>query len=335
MVELNLVESAREVGLVPVESPVAPGALASSEILNRYFQSLDATVRDLQTRVMAVSTWSERWQAWMASAISVFNTTLDQSIAQITSAATGSIYVDVHSSMVTAAPAGMIDPVYCQAVPPVVHSRTITTSGSPIYMLVASAEPTLGSSPDMLVGSLDPGRWDQAIPVPRLDPNATEYVQIRCDLVVSSGEWLPNSLELVFLPQIELKSILLVRPGSSNYTLLNQSYSRFVADRIWWDPRQVGPIAAVVIQARMPAGLYPALVRLAVSSTRFAESGTLSISVPAGRVISAYTLDRIFPTSAVSIGTQLSGDQRQLSVSLPRVSPMTPVVLRGVQLSVS
>ena len=330
---------ARETGLEGLESVIAPGALATSETLNRFRQALEDAVQDVaeesrrhERDARLSSSWISAMTFWMYGyANSVYSS------LQALAGGWTRRHVDMFSTSAWTLSGTMIDTTFGQLTPPISQNIVTTNHRKLVHLSVSDSSSLYHIDGGDMALDMTEMLQDQEWTVPLVLPDAgRSYLWLYLPLQQTS--LLTNNVAIAVLPPgstyIRRVSVLSGGTWRSVYSGTNPN---IFSGRFWWDVRDTGNVRAVGIQLhRTSTSLPAALVHLSASATRFNESGTATFNSQTafggGFTIQSFTVHPIFPTNP-SFSASISGSSNHLfNITVRRITPYVPTVIGGVTL---
>ena len=333
MEERVTIRFAREVGLEALESGIAPGALATSETLNRFRRTVEDAVQDVAERsrqyeemVNRASSWLTSMTLWMYGQVTTY-------WSSVNALSTGSKAVDMFSSTNWTMSGNMLDTGFGQITPPISQRTETTNHRKKVYVSVGSSASLYhvdgGDTELDMTQMLQSEDWQ----VPLVIPDGRQpYLWLYLPLQQTS--LLSNNVSVAVLPpgSVYIRRVS-VLSGNRWHSVYNGTNANIFSGRFWWDVRNTGNARAVGIQLHRTSLLWllPAgLVHLAAYATRFEEAGTATFNTQAE--IRSFTVYPIFPTNP-SYSANVSGSSNHLfNLTVRRITPYVPTVIGGAVL---
>lgn len=329
---------AREVGLEYLESDIRPGALATSETLNRFRRVIEDNVSELSSmtqsyasEVQLVQQWVAQMTAWMLGFASSAN-------AQLNAYASGWDYRladPFQANGWSFSESSMHDTLFGQVTPPVASHASVINPKKLVYISPSSSLPYPVARGEMeidLTVTMSSSDWSYPVVLP--DAGRT-YIWIYCPL--DPGYNYANNLTVALLPWsgVQIEQIWVM--SGNNWTKVYQAGASLAAGRFWWDVRSTGKPQAVGMVLKKLQPLPVALVHFSPNATTFKESGTATFNAASAFgyafSIAQYQIAVTFPSSGGQIATTLSGSGNTvLNMTVKRLSPYVPTVVSGIQL---
>jgi len=337
MEERVTIRFAREVGLEALESGIAPGALATSETLNRFRRAMEDAVQDVVERsrqyeemVNLASSWLTAMTLWMYGQVTTCWSSLN-------ALSTGSKVVDMFSPTNWTMTGNMLDTGFGQITPPISQITETTNHRKKVYVSVGNSASLYHVDGGDI--ELDMTQMSQSADwqVPLVIPDARQpYLWLYLPLQQTS--LLSNNVSVAVLPprSVYIRRVS-VLSGNTWRSVYNGTNDNIFSGRFWWDVRNTGNARAVGIQLHRTSSSLPvALVHLAAYATRFEEAGTATFNAQAafggGFTIRSFTVYPIFPTNP-SYSANVSGSSNHLfSLTVRRITPYVPTVIGGAVL---
>ena len=332
---------AREVGLEALESGIAPGALATSETLNRFRRAMEDAVQDLVERsnqygemVGIASSWLSVMAFWMYNQVNSY-------AASVNALATGSKAVFMFNSGEWTMSGNMLDTTFGQITPPISQSTETTNHRKKVYVSVGSSASLYhldGGDMELdMTQMLQSAEWQ----VPLVLPDSGQpYLWLY--LPLQQVSLLTNNVSVAVLPPslVRIRRVSVLSGNTWHTVYSGGTNMNIFSGRFWWDVRNTGTVRAVGIQLqrtnllwKLPAGL----VHLAAYATRFEEAGTATFNAQAafggGFTIRSFTVYPIFPINNPSYSANVSGSSNHLfNLTVRRITPYVPTVIGGAVL---
>ena len=339
MEERVTIRFAREVGLEALESGIAPGALATSETLNRFRRAMEDAVQDLVERsnqyremVGLASSWVTAMTFWMYGQVNAY-------AASVNALSTGSKAADMFSSTNWTLSGNMLDTTFGQITPPVSQRTETTNHRKKVYVSVGSSASLYhvdGGDMELDMTQMHQNaEWQVPLVLPDIgQPYLWLYLPLQQTSLLS------NNVSVAVLPpgSVYIRRVS-VLSGNRWHSVYNGTNANIFSGRFWWDVRNTGNARAVGIQLHRTSLLWllPAgLVHLAAYATRFEEAGTATFNAQAafggGFTIRSFTVYPIFPTNP-SYSANVSGSSNHLfNLTVRRITPYVPTVIGGAVL---
>lgn len=331
---------AREAGLEYLESAIRPGALATSDTLNRFRQTLESSVEELSEDVQRygedtnrVQDWIAAMTQWLASFVASANIQL-QSLGGNTRSA--DLFV---STGWTFSDPSMQDKLFGQIMPPVTMDAPSINTKKVIYITPSPVSPTPRSGGDFEVDiqvALDDPDWLYPVVLP--DSNQ-QYLWIYCPLKPSYNPC--NNISVSFIPWggARIESIWVESNATWRSVYSDNGNSNIAAGRFWWDVRSVGhptAVGMVVELLHSPIAVAHFLPR----ATSFGEHGVAVFNAPtlfgSSASISSYQIHTAFPQVGGQVATEIIGvGSNQLQITVKRISAQVPTVIDAVLITSS
>ena len=339
MEERVTIRFAREVGLEALESAIAPGALATSETLNRFRRAMEDAVQDVAERsreyeemVNRASSWLTSMTLWMYGQVTTYAASLNA-----LAAGWNRRQVDMFSSTNWTLSGSMLDTTFGQMTPPISQLTETTNHRKKVYVSFgnsASLYHVDGGDIELdMTQMLQSADWQVPLVIP---DGGQPYLWLYLPLQQTS--LLSNNVSVALLPpgSVYIRRVS-VLSGNTWRSVYNGTNANIVSGRFWWDVRNTGNARAVGIQQhRTTLSLPVALVHLAAYATRFEEAGTATFNAQAAFggsfTIQSFTVYPIFPTNP-SYSANVSGSSNHLfSLTVRRITPYVPTVIGGAVL---
>lgn len=329
---------ARETALEYMESDIRPGALATSETLNRFRRTIEDNVSNLSdmvqqygSEVRLVQQWIAQMTTWMLGFVNGAN-------AQLAGYASGWEYRLADPFVSTGwsfSEPSMHDTVFGQITPPVASNVSVINPKKLVYISPSNTLPTPVARGEMeidLTVTMSDRDWNYPTVLPDVDRN---YLWLYCPL--DAGYNYANNLTIALLPWsgVQVEQIWVM--SGNSWTKVYQVSSALAAGRFWWDVQTTGKPQAIGVVLRKLQPLPVALVHFSPNATTFKESGTVTFDAAAAFgyafSIQQYQVAITFPSSGGQITTSLSGAGNTiLNMTVKRLSPYVPTVVSGIQL---
>jgi len=333
-----IVRYAREIGLEWLESAIEPGALATSETLNRFRRNVEEAVQQMTSQFRQYEASNQQSSGWVASMATWLLNQINSTIDAYNTLSSGWQYrfADpfITRGWTTSSPS-MQNLTFGQITPPVDDSTMVMNSKRKVYFSAYNSLPTPHDGGDMefdLTGMLEDANWNYPVPLPDM---GRQYLWLYMPLIESS--LLPNNLEFAVMPGGSVYVRYVYVRTSSGWVQVINGHSNLMAGRFWWDVRSTGRVTAVGVSLiRSNLSMRTALVRMVPYSTRFQESGVAEFDTRAGFLdssfsVKSYTLHPSFPGSP-SMTASLSGSGNSVvRVVINRLTPYVPSVLSGIR----
>ena len=320
---------AREVGLEALESGIAPGALATSETLNRFRRAMEDAVQDLVERsnqyremVGLASSWVTAMTFWMYGQVNAYATSVN-------ALSTGSKAADMFSSTNWTLSGNMLDTTFGQITPPVSQRTETTNHRKKVYVSVGSSASLYhvdGGDMELDMTQMHQNaEWQVPLVLPDIgQPYLWLYLPLQQTSLLS------NNVSVAVLPpgSVYIRRVSVLSGNTWHSVYNNDTNGNIFSGRFWWDVRNTGNARAVGIQLRRTSLSLPvALVHLAAYATRFEEAGTATFNTQAE--IRSFTVYPIFPTNP-SYSANVSGSSNHLfNLTVRRITPYVPTVISG------
>jgi len=328
---------AREVGLEALESGIAPGALATSETLNRFRRTVEDAVQDVAERSRQYEEMVNRASSWLTSMTLWMYGQVTACWSSVNALSTGSKPVDMFSSTNWTLSGNMLDTTFGQITPPISQRTETTNHRKKVYVSVGSSASLYhvdGGDMELDMTQMhQSGDWQ----VPLVIPDGRQpYLWLYLPLQQTS--LLSNNVSVAVLPpgSVYIRRVS-VLSGNRWHSVYNGTNANIFSGRFWWDVRNTGNARAVGIQLyRTSLSLPVALVHLAAYATRFEEAGTATFNAQAAFggsfTIRSFTVYPIFPTNP-SYSANVSGSSNHLfNLTVRRITPYVPTVIGGAVL---
>lgn len=328
---------AREVALEYLESDIRPGAVATSETLNRFRRVIEENVLDLSDRVQRNNNEVALIQQWIAQMTTWMLGFVSSSHSQLNNYASGWDYRladPFRSTGWTFSDASMHDLTFGQITPPVASHNTVINPKKVIQISPQNAMPSPQARGEMeidLTATMSSSDWIYPTVLPDAGRN---YIWIYCPLDASYHY--ANNLTIALLPWSGVRVDQVWVMSGNNWTKVYQTSSQLAAGRFWWDVRSVGKPQAIGVVLVKQQPLPVALVHFSPNATTFRESGTFTFDTVAAFgyafSIAQYQIATTFPTSGGQLSSSLSGSgNTALNVTIRRLSAHVPTVVSGIQ----
>ena len=333
------VKYAREIGLEGLESIIAPGALATSETLNRFRQSIEEVVQEVaedskayEEKVRLSSSWISAMALWMYG----YSNSIYASLNALSSSWKRR-FVDMFSRNAWQLSGVMLDTLFGQMTPPISQDTITTNMRNIVYLSVSDSSSTYNIDGGDMALDMTEMLHDQDWTVPLVLPDAgRSYLWLY--LPRQQTSLLTNNVRVALLPpgRVYIRRVSVLSGGRWIDAYVNSNTNIF-SGRFWWDVRATGNVRAVGIQLhRTSTALPTALVHLSASATRFNEAGTATFntqtSFGSAFNIRSFTVHPIFPSNP-SFSASISGSSNHLfNITVRRITPYVPTVIGGVTL---
>ena len=330
---------AREVGLESLESAIKPGAVATSETLNRFRQNVDAVLEGLSEEVRQYREEVQRVDSWAAHMVGWMYNHLLSASAQLAAASSGWEYRVADpfgTSGWTFSDPTMHNQQFGQITPPVASDVSTINPKKEIFVTPSFSSPAPVARGEMrydLTTMMSDAGWSYPVVLPDI---GASFIWIYCPLNMSYNY--TNNLSIALLPWsgVQIEQIWTLTGSSWNKVYQTGSFA-LAAGRFWWDVRQVGKPQAIGVLLRKLAPLPVALVHFSPNATTFKESGTVQFNTAAafGYAFSIlqYQVAVTFPASGGQFTASLSGSgNTMLNMTVKRITAQVPTVVSGVQL---
>lgn len=338
MVDWDVVRRlSREVGLEYLESAIRPGAVATSETLNRFVRTVEDTLQGVSDEVSRYRNEVSLVQGWMEHTMDWMLGLLNSSLAQLQAYASGWDYrwVDTFSGTGWSfSDASMHDAQFGQIMPPVASDTPMLRRRS-VYVTAYPSPPTpsMGGAIELDVSSLLRDEWLYPMVVP---DGGLNHLWLFMEL--ERGYSYCNNLSLALIPWggVRIDQIW-VSPGTGWTKVYQSGATSVAAGRFWWDVRQTGRAVYLGVVLRKLSALPVAIAHIQPRATTFKESGTASFDAAAALnpsfAIAQYQLSVVFPLSGGSVSTSIGGASNSvLNITVNRLQAQVPTVIGGLQL---
>jgi len=320
---------AREVGLEALESGIAPGALATSETLNRFRRAMEDAVQDVAERSRQYEEMVNRASSWLTSMTLWMYLQVTFCWESLNAMQTGSKVVDMFSPNNWTLSGNMLDTTFGQITPPISQLTETTNHRKKVYVSVGNSSSLYhleGGDIELdMTQMLQSADWQVPLVIP---DGGQPYLWLYLPLQQTS--LLSNNVSVAVLPpgSVYIRRVSVLSGNTWHSVYNNDTNGNIFSGRFWWDVRNTGNARAVGIQLRRTSLSLPvALVHLAAYATRFEEAGTATFNTQAE--IRSFTVYPIFPTNP-SYSANVSGSSNHLfNLTVRRITPYVPTVISG------